>query len=141
MRNIWNRLAVAAVSLMATGTVALAQSAMTVDVPFTFATSAGTMQPGKYTVVQMPSVSSMTVYHLKHLASRNQALLVVANGATRTDSKPEQSALKFACAGEYCALTAVYPAFSPVGHEFRAPVQRSAARGGDVAQVLVPATE
>ena len=141
MRNKWNRLSIAAVSLMATGTVALAQSAMTVDVPFTFSTPAGTMQPGKYTVEQMPSSSSLKVYHLKHVSSRNQALLVVANGVTRTDNKPEQSALKFTCAGEYCALAAIYPAFSPLGDAFRPALKQPPANEGNVAQVLIPATK
>ena len=141
MRNKWRGLAVAAASLMASGTVALAQSAMTVDVPFTFSTSAGTMQPGKYTVEQMPAASSLMVYHLKHVSSRNQALLVVANGVTRTDDQPEKSALKFACAGEYCALAGIYPAFSPVGHAFRPALKQPPPTERNVAQVLIPASK
>jgi hypothetical protein len=138
MIKVTNRIAAFAGVLMLTGTVAFAQE-MKVDVPFTFHTPTATMAPGTYTITHVPSGTSTIVYRVRNAETRKTILVVAPTPVARKAGEKEFAPkVDFQCAGEYCALAAIYRPANPNGDSL--PVNlKNAPRGEKVAGVTIPA--
>ena len=139
MINLMNRIAGFAGLVMLTGAAAFGQSEMKIDVPFTFHTSQATMAPGTYTITPVAYAGSAPVYRLRNAETRKSILVVAPMSVRRAaDDKDFGAKADFMCAGEYCALSAIYNLSNPSGNGI--PVQlKNAPRGEKVASVSVPA--
>jgi hypothetical protein len=136
MLNLMNRMAAAGALLMLNGAVALAQSEIKVDVPFTFHTAGATMAPGKYAITKVHA-AAVPYYKLRHESGK--AILVAPYNLETPRTVRTRAELAFACAGEYCALKSIDGGFgSPVAV---VPVRiEPGFRGEKVADVRIPAT-
>ncbi|HYO82980.1 MAG TPA: hypothetical protein VES20_16350 [Bryobacteraceae bacterium] len=138
MSKIYNRLAAAALFVVTNAAVALAQSAMTAEIPFNFTTPAGSMRPGTYQVSQLPTSSSTVMYSLKNVESNKSVLLLAPAAVSRKASEQHTASLSFDCAGEVCALKAVYPAYARTGSSISGRIL-ARRTDGSLAEVRIPA--
>jgi len=138
MINLTNRIAALTGMLVLTGTAAFAQE-MKLDVPFTFHTPTATMAPGTYTITHVPSGTSTAVYRMRNAETRKTILVVAPNAVSRKANEKEFAPkVDFRCAGDYCALAAIYRPAQPTGSGL--PVNlKNAPRGEKVAAVTIPA--
>ena len=130
MKNVF----AAAALLTFTGAVAFAQSEMTIDVPFAFAIPTGTLQPGTYKITHLTHQST-PYYNFRHQNGK-AALVVAANKADRK-SPGLNAHVAFECAGERCALKALYWPLETAGDAVLVR-PRNAPQGLKTAEVRIP---
>jgi hypothetical protein len=121
--------------LLLSGSMVFGQSQFRVDVPFTFHTANTMMAPGKYTVEQVPT-GATPYYRIRHESGKT--ILVLAAQSIQRNSGTGGGELAFECAGEYCALKAVYPAHEVTGIGV-AVRMRPEVKGLRTAEVRIPA--
>ena len=139
MINVTNRIAGLVGLMVLTGTAAFAQSEMKLDVPFTFHTPKATMAPGTYTITHVAQAGSTPIYRVQNVDTKKAVLVVAPTSVARAANESLFDAkASFQCAGEYCALSAIYNRNKPTGDVL--PVQlKKAPRGEKVAGVTIPA--
>ena len=139
MINLTNRIAGLAGLMLLTGAAAFAQSEMKLDVPFTFHTPTATLAPGTYTITHVLQAGSTPVYRVRNMDTKKTVLVIAPTSVARAAGEKQYPAkADFQCAGEYCALSAIYNLSKPTGDAV--PVRmKHAPRGEKVASVTIPA--
>jgi hypothetical protein len=139
MMNRWiARNSAVAALLLLNGAVALAQSGLRLEVPFTFHTPTATMAPGHYVVQTVNGSQPVPVYSLRNLDNGQKVLLFSASRTYRSADQAAKPELMFRCVGEYCALAAIYPAFKDVGDAIPMSL-KAAPKHQQLAVVRIPA--
>jgi hypothetical protein len=131
-----NRTFAAAALLVLNGAFAFGQSHFDVDVPFTFRAAGETMVPGQYQITRLHT-NAVAYYKLQHESGK--AVLVVASSPTDRKGDRSTGEAVFQCAGEYCALKAIYPAFESVGSNIPMQLKKGGIRGTETAEIRIPA--
>lgn len=131
----WMKKPLAAAALLSlTGAVAFAQSEMKVDVPFAFGIPGATLPSGTYTVTHLTN-QNVPFYKLRHESGK--VALVVAGIKTGRRGAGNTAEVAFDCAGEHCALKALYWPTELQGDGV--PVRlRTAPTGLKTAEVRIP---
>jgi hypothetical protein len=125
--------------LVLNGAVAVAQSPMTIDIPFTFKTPGATMQPGKYAVTHIYTGTSTNYYSWRHLDTGKAVVVVAGNRVERKAEDNLKPEVTFECIGELCALRAIYEPFTTVGHALPTMLKAGRAGGQQIAEIRIPA--
>jgi hypothetical protein len=127
--------------LMFGGAVASAQSELRANVPFTFHTPNATMAPGEYEIRETGGRQPITVYKLTNLQSGKSVAVAAANKTYRHPSEKTNAEVVFRCAGEYCALAAIYRLHSPTGDVVPVRLKAGPVKSKQLVEVRIPASE
>jgi hypothetical protein len=112
------RTAAAGAFILLSANLAHAQTAMRLDVPFSFRTPTAQMPAGEYVVTQLSGTQSVPFYRFTHLSTGKNNVVVTPTMVTRKGDKEEglPGQVRFLCISEYCALSEIYSASRYGGH-------------------------
>lgn len=110
------QIAVLAGLALLTGGAALAETRLTIDVPFTFHTTNAQLPAGKYEMMKISGSSTFNTFKLRNMATGKSVALAAQDRFQRSGSDKWKAAVAFRCAGTYCMISEIYDRAEQFGY-------------------------